>query len=90
MALTCRIRWIDKSGNPTPDDNEAVALCWIEPHDDDIYGRVVHIEQSDVFPICADHLVRLQVERYRHWTYQKLHEEGDEGNPEVGRRSQWE
>jgi hypothetical protein len=72
--MKCKIRWIDDEGRPTPDNNEAVALCWVEAHDDDIYGRIVHIEQSDVYPICADHLARLQHNGYRHWKWEALHE----------------
>jgi hypothetical protein len=47
--MKCKIQWIDKAGNPTPDDNEAVgmAVC----HDPRIFGK----EGCEPIPICNHH-----------------------------------
>jgi hypothetical protein len=45
----CKIQWIDSNGNPTPDDNDAVAMATC--YDPRTFGSA----GSDSFPICAKH-----------------------------------
>jgi len=50
--MHCKIQWIDCSGNPTPDTNEAVGFAVFKD------GRR--------FPICASHLETLRDRRCHH------------------------
>lgn len=50
--MKCRIQWIDCSGEPTPDENEAVGIAVTAD------GRQ--------YPICAEHLATLQDNRVHH------------------------
>jgi hypothetical protein len=49
IGLKCAIRWIDKHGNPTPDDSRAVALVSCD-HGSGWNGGPIR-----VFPICEKH-----------------------------------
>jgi hypothetical protein len=64
--MKCMIQWIDKNGNKTPDENEAV--CMAHYHDSNIvvtnmaHGHVhtTYLETINrSFPICADHLAQV-------------------------------
>jgi hypothetical protein len=59
---TCKIQWIDKRGNPTPDNNMAIGVAWVERHWVD-YPAAINggwwMEESEKFPICAEHARRL-------------------------------
>jgi hypothetical protein len=61
--MKCQIRWIDRNGKPTGDENEAVAMAhyhkaiWLCPAgciDNRIVGYRDEIDSSH--PICAEHL----------------------------------
>jgi hypothetical protein len=45
----CSCQWIDSTGTPTPDDNEAIALAVC--HDPRSFGE----KGSEPFPICEAH-----------------------------------
>ncbi len=55
--MKCTIQWLNPDGEPTPDDNEAVALVYCT--DELCKGA------TKLFPICADHLLR--VKYYHNW-----------------------
>lgn len=63
MILTCKIQWVDNQGNPTPDDNPAVALAVCQCSDcglaHGIEGSPVIVPDSRPYPICAQHLAYL-------------------------------
>lgn len=53
--LTCKIRWIDCQGDPTPHDAPAVALA------------VCSTSPREAIPICAEHLATMRkFPRVRH------------------------
>lgn len=56
---TCKIRWIDGHGSPTPDDNPAIGRVRMVARDQRIGGQVVHFEASEWYPICAEHRSRM-------------------------------
>ncbi len=53
LIPTCQIQWIDKQGNPTPDEHPAIGVASIE-HADYTSGNA-----QTGFPICAHHLERM-------------------------------
>ena len=82
--MKCEIKWIDKDGRPTPDENEAVGYAhshesiWSMPCGG-INNKIVGynprvIRQS--FPICAAHLAqaprRLHLENGGGWSFTPL------------------
>lgn len=62
----CEIQWVDATGNPTPDTNEAVGTvqCLGYPCPSNPSYRP---EPSREFPICADHL--RQMPQDGHWIF---------------------
>ena len=50
MSIKCKVEWVDCSGKPTPDDNDAIADAVLRAD-----GRR--------FPVCAEHM--RMVERAR-------------------------
>jgi hypothetical protein len=52
--MRCLIRWIDSSGKPTPDSNDAVAMV-----------KLTTAYRPDWIPICMDHLARFENDRER-------------------------
>lgn len=75
--VTCAIQWIDSNGKPTPDTNEAIGSALCTTHYAD--GTIT---KSEAFPICRDHLARMQGTwvppmgrpayagiRSQHWTF---------------------
>jgi hypothetical protein len=61
--MKCQIQWVNKQGNPTPDENEAVAIAhfhkpiWALPGGgpgNHIVGYSEEIERE--FLICQEHL----------------------------------
>jgi hypothetical protein len=57
--LVCQIQWIDKQGNPTPDNNPAIQLVRTIERNEVIAGRMVHFSASQWFCICAEHSKQL-------------------------------
>lgn len=70
----CRIQWVDKTGKPTPDDNEAVATVYREAYQEmmPISGRIASFEETEKFPICKNHLERLKDHGMERWHVDKL------------------
>ena len=55
--MKCSCKWIDSSGNGTPDNNEAIAMAVC-------YNPFTFGEKgSEPFPICEEHANR----KTRHW-----------------------
>jgi hypothetical protein len=54
--VKCTIKWIDKQGNPTPDNN----------------GRTLEFGQSEWFPICACHARQLNAPGMHIWESKPL------------------
>ena len=56
---TGEIQWVDKSGNPTPDDNPAIGWVRGRAHERVIWGRLIRFEPTLWSQICAEHAKRL-------------------------------
>lgn len=56
---TCKIQWIDKCGNPTPDNNPAVARVRCVARTEWHHGRQINFSASEWFPICEEHARQL-------------------------------
>ena len=58
--MKCEIKWIDKDGNATPDNNEAIQLARTKDRMADVGGAngPVHFTASRWYPICAEHSKR--------------------------------
>lgn len=67
-SVKCAIQWIDEIGNPTPDYNEAIGVCYIESYTDG-YERTW--PEGRHFPICSEHAKRFDTRREQmsraHW-----------------------
>jgi len=70
---TCEIRWIDDEGNPTPDNNEAVALCYMKAHHIEMSGRFVEIPETRTWLVCQAHIEQfdrdLDAKAEDHWIF---------------------
>ena len=51
---TCEIRWYE-NGEETPDQNPAIGMCRMLGRSRIIAGNVVHLKNSRLFYICAQH-----------------------------------
>jgi hypothetical protein len=69
-VTSCKIRWIDDKGNPTPDANDSVGECWIVAHEELIEGRLINIPESEHFPICCRHYDELWKAGMEHWHFE--------------------
>lgn len=70
----CKIQWIDQNGEPTPDDNEAIGEVWRVANTQIHHGRQIHFSESEHFPICAEHALRLPMP---HWEFEPYQKEKD-------------
>ena len=68
----CQIKWIDKSGNPTPDDNPAIQRVRCKARIEQIGGRGIRFSESEWFPICAEHSARLNDPGMHIWECEAL------------------
>lgn len=74
--LKCAIQWIDESGNPTPDYNDAIGMCWVTAHDHP--SHTGHCPESAHHPICAEHAKQFETYPTReklinsHWKFVPL------------------
>jgi hypothetical protein len=66
---TCKIQWIDRHGNPTPDNNPAIGRVRTKARDQRIGGRLIHFRASDWFPICAEHAAQLKQPGMEIWEF---------------------
>ena len=58
--MKCEIQWVDKDGNPTPDDNEAIGIVHVPKHDVLMRdGTIYTAEETRHFGICREHVRRL-------------------------------
>lgn len=76
--VKCKIRWIDKEGKPTQDENEAIGkvrcLGYIYPR-----NPIYKPEVSQWYPICESHKrefdkIRLCVCRGGRWEFRTIEE----------------
>jgi hypothetical protein len=72
MDMKCAIKWVDKSGNPTPDDNDAIMLVRLPAHVMQHHGRAISFSGSDWFPVCACHAKQLNDPGMHHWECKEL------------------
>lgn len=70
--MKCTIKWVDKKGNPTPDDNEAIMLVRCKGRVEQHHGRTLTFEQSEWFPICACHAKQLSEPGMHIWESKKI------------------
>jgi hypothetical protein len=68
----CTIKWIDKQGNPTPDNNDAIMLVRTKHRFEQHHGRALEFGQSEWFPICACHAKRLNDPGMHIWESKRL------------------
>lgn len=53
----CAIEWIDRVGNPTPDDNPAVGLACLDQKTTSGYDMPT---QTREFPVCEHHAKQIK------------------------------
>lgn len=75
--MKCKIQWVDSSGQPTPDENDAVAMVFREAYIEQHGDHVHEMERSDDYPICQKHLdVLTELQRVKpeahHWLVNPL------------------
>jgi hypothetical protein len=70
MCETCKIRWIDAAGTPTDDNSPAIGRVRTKDRWEWHHGRQIHFEQSEWFPICAEHAKRLAKPDMAHWIFE--------------------
>jgi hypothetical protein len=66
----CEIKWIDKAGNPTPDDCEAIGRVKTIERVEQVGGRGVKFDASPWFNICACHAQRLGDRGMHIWLFE--------------------
>ena len=64
---TCKIQWVGKDGQPTPDNATAIGYAYRVAYSEILYGREMRFEESERFPICAFHARRLTEPGMHHW-----------------------
>jgi hypothetical protein len=73
IMAKCQIQWIDATGQPTPDTNESIGLCWtIERMYVRLDGSTVTIPRSQSFNICREHFKRFQDPGMDIWVFEKF------------------
>jgi hypothetical protein len=70
--VTCQIQWVDKRGNPTPDNAAAVGYVRREAFTEVLSDRTVHYEATEWFPICHFHKQRLTEPSLHRWTFKPI------------------
>jgi hypothetical protein len=70
MTCTCQIKWIDKHGNPTPDNNPAIGRCRTIARYQMIAGRNLFFDASEWFNICAEHARQLTDKGMHIWEFE--------------------
>lgn len=66
---TCKIKWIDKKGDPTPDTNPAIGWCRSVDRYQIIHGRTLHFPASQWFPVCQEHARQMDSLDMSHWEF---------------------
>jgi hypothetical protein len=75
MCKTCKIQWVDRRGNPTPDSNPAVGEVRCNgmhtPKDGypEYWPGYGPGKESEWYPICEGHLSRLPLEGWEYRPY---------------------
>jgi len=67
---TCKIQWIDDSGRPTPDSNEAVGEVFRESYTSYVYKKPYTFPETERFPICAKHARLLSDPGMENWKFE--------------------
>lgn len=70
--MRCEIKWIDKEGNPTPDNNPAIMLVRTRARVQQFHGRALQFSESPWFPICACHAKQLSEPGMEIWECKEL------------------
>lgn len=63
----CQIQWVDKNGQPTPDDNPAMQRVRCRGRIEQHHGRAIHFPGSNWFYICSEHSKRLNEPGMHYW-----------------------
>jgi hypothetical protein len=66
----CQIKWVDDTGMPTSDTNEAIGRVLRRKCFEQIRGRTITFEASDWFFICACHAAQLAKPGMHNWTFE--------------------
>lgn len=72
MTATCQIKWVDASGNPTPDSNPAVCRVRTKDRHEQFHGRALHFTQSPWFNCCAEHAKQLYEPGMHIWECEQI------------------
>jgi hypothetical protein len=70
MCKTCKIRWINDSGEPTPDDNPAIGVVWLPARSQWLHGKHLMFSETERFPICAEHAKQLARPDMSEWRFE--------------------
>jgi len=71
----CEIKWIDKAGNQTPDQNPAIQRVRIPEYQRMIGGRMVTLHTTPWYFCCAEHSKRLNDPGMEIWECAALEDE---------------
>ena len=69
--MKCKIQWHDEYDKPTPDENDAIGIVQAVQRIPSPHGGTTR-EDSDWYPICADHAKQLDAEDMKHWRLKKF------------------
>jgi hypothetical protein len=69
---TCQIKWVDAAGNPTPDDNPAIARVRCKARVEQHHGRALTFSETAWFHICAEHAQLLREPGMHIWECEAL------------------
>lgn len=72
MCETCKIRWINLTGEPTDDNNPAIGRVRVRAYARELDGRTIGFPTSEWFPICAEHARRLADPGMEQWEFKSL------------------
>lgn len=70
--MKCTIQWVDEKGIPTPDNEEAIGVCWRIAYESIYCGRRIQYEASEVFPVCAKHAEALMLPGMDLWRFEAM------------------
>jgi hypothetical protein len=72
MSHTCQIRWIDNTGEATPDSNPAIGRVRTIDRVEQFRGQGMHFAASDWYNICAEHAKRLRDPGMHIWEFEAI------------------
>lgn len=68
----CQIKWVDETGTPTPDDNDAIGRVMLGGYVLQIRGRGIKMGESAWYNICACHAKQLAEPGMHGWIFERF------------------